>query len=109
MLAKKFRLPIQNWLKERKRIITRKSDFFIIKRSDNNLSFSRFGLVISKKVSKLAVSRNKIKRIIFDFIRLNKLYEIVGSDIAINVLPPAAKLKKEEIEKELTKLLIIPL
>ena len=109
MLAKKFRLPIQDWLKQRKRITTRKSDFFIIKKSDNNLAFSRFGVVISKKVSKSAVKRNKIKRIIFDFIRLNKLYEITGNDVVINVLPPAAKLKKEEIEKELTKLLIIPL
>ena len=107
MLAKKFRLPIQNWLKQRKRIIIRKSDFFIIKKSDNNLAFSRFGVVISKKVSKSAVSRNKIKRIIFDFIRLNKAYEISGRDIVINVLPLAAKLKKEEIEKEIKKLLII--
>ena len=109
MLAKKFRLPIQDWLKQRKRIITRKSDFFIIKKSDNNLAFSRFGVVIRKKVSKLAVGRNKIKRIIFDFIRFKKLNKISGKDILIIISPKTAELKKEGIEKELTKLLIIPL
>jgi len=105
MLAKKFRLPIQNWLKERKRIIIRKSDFFIIKRSDNNLAFSRFGVVISKKVSKSAVKRNKIKRIIFNFIRLEKLNKISGKDILIIISPKTAELKKEEIEKKLKILL----
>src|SRR3989338_9129385 len=109
MLAKKFRLPIQDWLKQRKKTITRKSDFFIIRRSDNNLAFSRFGAVISKKVSKSAVKRNKIKRTIFDFIRLQRLYEIAGRDAVVNVLPSVAKLKKEEIEKELTQLLIASL
>lgn len=106
MLSKKFRLPIQNWLKERKKIIIRKSDFFIIKKSDNNLAFSRFGVVISKKVSKSAVRRNKIKRAIFDFIRLAKLHEVANKDVLIIVSPKTAELKKEEIEKELTKLLI---
>ena len=105
MLAKKFRLPIQDWLKQRKRIITRKSDFFIIKKSDNNLAFSRFGVVISKKVSKSAARRNEIKRIIFDFIRLNKLYEIAENDILITVLPKAGLLKKAEIKSELNYLL----
>ena len=106
MLAKKFRLPIQSWLKERKKITTRKSDFFVIKASDNNLAFSRFGAVISKKVSKSAVKRNKIKRIIFDFIRLSKLHEFANKDVLIIVSPKTAELKKEEIEKELANLLI---
>lgn len=106
MLAKKFRLPIQNWLRERKIIIIRKSDFFIIKTSGNNLPFSRFGVVISKKVSKSAVKRNKIKRIIFDFIRLKKLHEVSSKDVLIIISPKTAELKKEEIERELIRSLI---
>ncbi len=102
MLAKKFRLQIQNWLKNRnKKIISRRSDFFIVRMSANDLSFSRFGVIISAKVSKSAVKRNRIKRIIYDFIRLNKLYEIGGRDAAITVLSATAKLDKNEIEKEL--------
>ncbi len=106
MLAKKFRLQIQNWLKDRgKKIITRKSDFFIAKTVANGLNFSRIGVVISRKVSKFAVRRNKIKRIIFDFIRLSKYYEICGQDVLITVLPLAGRLKKKEIEKELREIL----
>lgn len=107
MLAKKFRLPIQSWLKERKRITIRKSDFFVIRESDNDLAFSRFGVVISKKVSKSAVKRNEIKRIIFDFIRLRKLNETGGRDVLITVLPPVSQLEKSEIEKELSRQLTI--
>ncbi len=106
MLAKKYRLQIQNWLRDKnKRIISHRSDFFIVKSSSNSLDYSRFGTVISAKVSKSAVKRNRIKRIIYDFIRLNKLYETGGRDVVITILPPAAKLKKEEIEKEICFLL----
>ena len=118
MLAKKYRLQIQDWLKNKnKKIFTRKSNFFIAKFSSNKLNFSRFGVIISVKVSKSAVKRNKIKRIIFDFIRLNKFYELPGNDVAITVLPPTAKLMRakprserssatgEEIEKEISFIL----
>lgn len=101
MLAKKFRLQIQEWLKEKRNTITRKSDFFIVKLRANNLLFSRFGTVISSKVSKSAVKRNKIKRIIFDFIRLNKYYEVLGKDVLIIVSPLAGQLTKPEIKKEI--------
>lgn len=106
MLAKKYRLQIQDWLKDKnKRISTRKSDFFIVRFSQNKLNFSRFGVVISVKVSKSAVKRNKIKRTIFDFIRLNKLYEISGNDVVITILSSVSKLNKEEIKKEISSIL----
>jgi len=102
MLAKKFRLQIQNWLKNKnKKIISHRSDFFIVRTSINESSFSRFGVIISAKVSKSAVKRNRIKRIIYDFIRINKLNEAGGRDVAITVLSSTAKLDKNEIEKEL--------
>ncbi|MDP3015407.1 MAG: ribonuclease P protein component [bacterium] len=101
MLAKQFRLQIQKWLRENKKTTTRKSEFFIVKLRDNNLSFSRFGTVISAKVNKSAVKRNKIKRTIFNFIRFKKLHELAGKDILMIVLPAASKLTKPEIEKEL--------
>lgn len=106
MLAKKFRLQIHRWLKEKKKIIIRKSDFFIIKSNGNNLPYSRFGVVISLKVSKSAVKRNRIKRTIFDFIRLNKFHEVGETDMLIIVLPKTAQLLKEKIESELKKILI---
>lgn len=94
-----------------------------MKASDNDLNFSRFGVVISAKVSKLAVKRNKIRRIIYDFIRLNNLYKVggrparagkpaftglpaqAGRDVVITVLFATAKLERSEIEKQLNLLL----
>lgn len=105
MLAKKFKLPIHEWLKRPKKTIIHKSDFFVIKFRANDFSFSRFGTVISAKISKSAVKRNIIKRIIFDFIRLNKYYKAQGRDILIIVLPKIRELKKNEIIKELEMLL----
>ncbi len=106
MLAKKFRLPIQEWRKEKKETVSRKNDFFAVKFRANNLKFSRFGAVVSSKVSKSAVVRNKIKRTIFDFIRLKKIYQRAGRDFLIIALSRASRLKKEEIEKQLEQILL---
>jgi len=105
MLAKKFRLQIQDWFKERKKTVSHKSDFFIVKIARNNLSFSRFGAIISKKVHKSAVKRNKIKRAIFNFIRLNKYHESPGKDVLIIVSPAASRLMSKGIKEELKKIL----
>lgn len=55
-------------LKSGKKEISR---FFIIKKIPNQLSFSRFAIVTSKKCIKKAVDRNKIRRRIYESIRLN--------------------------------------
>lgn len=55
----------------------------IVKLPSNSL---RFGFVVSKKVSKLAVGRNRFKRIMRDEVRL-KLKEIKGSfDVVVMLL-----------------------
>jgi len=48
------------------------SKFFCIYCSPNNLSYPRIGLAVSKKVSKKAVDRNRIKRQIRENFRLYK-------------------------------------
>ncbi len=105
MLAKKFKLPIQNWFKERKKADIRRNGFFVVKFRLNNLSFGRFGVLISSKTIKNAAGRNKIKRIIFDFVRLKKLHLFLNQDVLITVLPAVAQLTKLEIEKELKNIL----
>jgi len=106
VLAKKFRLLVEKWIKDKnKKIAIKKSDFFILKTNPNNLDFNRFGVVISSKVYKSSVKRNQLKRTIFDFIRMKKFYEVSnknsGKDFLIIVLPPVVKLTKEKINKEL--------
>lgn len=106
MLAKKFRLPIGKWNKERSRkTIVKKGVFFIVKSAPNNLEFSRFGVITGSKTVKTAVRRNRLKRLIFNFIRLNEYFRPAGKDALIIVQPAANKAKKPEMEKELETLL----
>lgn len=53
----------------------------------------------------MATRRNKTKRVIFNFLRLKHVHRKAGRDVLIIVLPPAAGLTKEEIQKELDKFL----
>ncbi len=75
-------------------------NFGVVKIS-NNLNFNRFTVLISKKVNKLAVERNKIKRrvkaVLFE---LNNK----GVDCIIVTLPRANSLKFDQIKKDLLKL-----
>lgn len=106
MLAKKFRLPIQSWMKDKnKKAITKKGNFFIVKVLPNNLGFSRFGAIIGLKTAKKATRRNRLKRTIFNFIRLNNFHLRPGKDFLIIVLPVAGQSAKTDIEKELNLLL----
>lgn len=67
---------------------------------DSNNTDSRFGFIISTKISKKAVTRNKIKRIIADCIRI-KLDEIKkGLDVVFLIKPNAIKIKDEELKNE---------
>jgi ribonuclease P protein component len=101
MLAKRHRLPIQSFFKKKGRSV--KSGHFLLKIFDAERPFSRFGIVISSKVSKKAVERNRIKRQIFNFLRTSGRNLPLGDYLMI-VLPAAGKLTKEELEKELSKI-----
>lgn len=61
---------------------------------------SRFGFVISTKISKKAVIRNKIKRIMSETIRLtlNRLKN--GFDVLFLIKPSAVRTSFEELKKE---------
>jgi len=106
MLAKKFRLPIRSWMKDKSKItITKKGNFFIVKVRPNDLGFSRFGTTVSSKTVKKATQRNRLKRIIFNFIRLNDFHLRPGKDFLIIALPIVSQSAKADIKKELNLLL----
>jgi len=102
LLAKKFRLPIQQYrlVRKNKYTATKKGNFFIAKITPNDLNFSRFGIVISAKTIKNAVKRNRLKRIFFNFIRLNKFERILGHDILLIILSGVSEPTKSQIENE---------
>jgi ribonuclease P protein component len=71
---------------------------------DRTLPVSRFGIAVSKKVSKKAVIRNRIKRQIRAVIRT--LLPIIDPDwnIIVVVLPSAVMCKYEHFLRELEQL-----
>ena len=76
----------------------------VFDRKDNDPS--RFGFIISTRISKKAVIRNKIKRIISSFIsqKIKSIRE--GLDVVFLIKPAITKLSKEQIEKETNEIII---
>lgn len=74
-----------------------------VKAVKNDMDKSRFGIMVSAKISKKAVERNKIKRQIREVIRL-KLEKIKkGYDLVILSLPEIKGREYKEIEDSVDK------
>jgi len=72
-----------------------------IKVVDNNLEKTRFGIIISAKISKKAVVRNKYRRLIREIIKKELLNISSGKDLVIIVFKEILDKNSQEIEKEL--------
>ena len=98
MLAKKYRLPVHKIFKIRGR--TSGNSYFSVKITGNTLGFNRFGAVIGAKVSKKAVVRNKLRRLIFNTVRQNykNMESPSGLDVLIIMKPAAVNLSEQEIK-----------
>jgi ribonuclease P protein component len=70
----------------------------IYDRKDNETS--HFGFIISTKISKKAVVRNRIKRIMSEVIRKNLDKIKSGYDVLFLIKPSVVKLEKLLLEKE---------
>ena len=84
MIARKYRLNRENidFILKKGKLL--KSRFFLIRIVQNSLEFNRFALIVSKKIHKKAVDRNKLRRQIFESIRLNMpLNNLKKSDIVL--------------------------
>lgn len=84
-----------------------KEDFLILKAIPNNLKNSRFGFIISSKVSKKAVVRNKIKRwlrniVLFKLKEDNQMKEMM--DVVIIVKPGILIKNFQEVEVVINKI-----
>ncbi len=64
---------------------------------------SQLGVTVSKKVSKLAVRRNELKRIVREFYR-HKKAELVAAKLVITVKPAARNASNGEVRAELEEL-----
>jgi len=105
-------LPKENRLKAKKdfeKVFKKgkgiKESLLFLKVSENGLEISRFGFIVSQKISKKAVLRNKIKRRLRELIkkRIKKLKK--GTDYVFVVLPGLEKKGLKDTEEILEKLL----
>jgi ribonuclease P protein component len=71
---------------------------------DNNLTYPRLGVIVSKKVSKKAVVRNRIKRQIREIFRLNQ-NKISPIDLVVIAKQSAEESNYQQIESNLMKAL----
>ena len=72
--------------------------FIFLKILKNNLNDSRFGFIVSNKISKKAVERNKIKRRLRDIVRRSLSETKSGYDIIIEAKPGIEKLGYNEMK-----------
>ena len=101
MLAKKYRLPIQNFFT--KPAESRRTNYFLLKSFGPRERRSRFGVVISKKVFSKPTGRNRLRRTVFSFLELHQA-QLPVKDFLIIVSPAVAKLDKEKTLQELKKI-----
>lgn len=78
---------------------------FIIILSENRLGVKRLGLTVSKKAGN-SVKRNRIKRLLREFFRLNKNRFPSSQDIVIIAKKSIPPLKYQDVCRELENLLI---
>lgn len=72
---------------------------------DDNNTDSHFGFIISTKISKKAVVRNRIKRIIAEVIR-TRLNDIKrGLDVVFLIKPYVLKIDKIELQEETNEII----
>jgi ribonuclease P protein component len=99
-------LPNENRLRKEKEVElvfkTGRSVFDLVcgfKFLRNNLSVSRFAILVGTKVSKSAVKRNRVRRQIREIIRLNLPKIKSGFDFLFIVRPEAKDKKYQDLEK----------
>lgn len=106
MLTKQFRLTKN---REFKNVWQRGRGCFLqelgIKAVKNKLGFSRFGFIVSTKISKKAVVRNKIKRRLREIIRKRIKKIENGFDFVFITRPGIEKLTYQELEKRIEEIL----
>jgi ribonuclease P protein component len=106
MLSRKYRLTKN---KDFARVAQQgefyRGHYFNLKWIENNLDCSRFGIVVSLKVDKKAVARNKIKRRLRAMIRENLGQIVSGYDFLILTKNNIKLLSYAEIKIELFRVL----
>lgn len=107
MLSKKYSIQAKYYKTIYKKGIFKFNPNFNINYLPNNKDYSQFGVIISKKTAKLAVTRNKLRRIVKSWVRQSLSNIPKGYFIVINLKKNFVKDDKTDIIKQdLQKLLL---
>jgi ribonuclease P protein component len=79
---------------------------FLILYRKNHLAHSRLGVAVKKELA-ISVKRNRMKRLLREFFRLNKAKIMPGLDILILPKKDISHLKYQEVERELGAILFV--
>ncbi|MBL7058614.1 ribonuclease P protein component [Patescibacteria group bacterium] len=102
MLKKSIRLTkIKDFKNIYKNGKIKHSNLFKVILLKNNLIINRYGIVVSNKVSKKAIERNKIKRQIKHILQKNKAKINQGFDIIIVTYSAIKQVPYKEVESSL--------
>ena len=105
MMAKRYRLvkktDFQRIYRQGQKVT---SPLLMMKYLPNRENYSRFGIVVSSKVAKQAVIRNKIKRRIGEILRNNQARIPTGYDFVVISSPRAKQSNNQDIVNNLRKL-----
>lgn len=84
--------------------------FFILIKKENGLEHTRYAVIVSKKLEKSAVKRNKKRRQIYEIIRILEKESLVPSqpafDIVLIARRPVMKAGYDDLNKQLRALLL---
>lgn len=105
MMSSKNRLTTELFNEVFKNGSINRSDGFLIKSKDNGLGFCRAAVVVSKKNLKKAVDRNKVRRQIFNILRLN-VDSLPFKDVIVVVSPKYIESEKDTKKSLLEKLVL---
>lgn len=105
MLFRENRLKSKDFKEIRKGGRFFNEQFLSLIKAENNLNQSRFGFVVSQKISKKAVIRNKIKRRLREIIR-NNLDKIKKNYNVIFIAKKGIEEKEFKEIKEITEQLL---
>ncbi len=82
-----------------------KQDLIFLRVEKNDVKVSRFGFIVSKKVSKKAVVRNKVKRRMREVIKKRLLCIEKGIDVVLSAIPGLEEKSFNETETMINKAL----
>ncbi|OGY58581.1 MAG: ribonuclease P protein component [Candidatus Colwellbacteria bacterium RIFCSPLOWO2_12_FULL_44_13] len=104
MLSRKYRVPKTVFALPQKKTVYR-NGYFIVKTAPNAKTYDRIAVVVSKNISKTAVKRNKIKRIVSKCMEKALQNKKEGKDLIIIAEKKAKDANEKIISEEIEKII----